>query len=196
MTENKILMQKAREALKGKWGFAVWTNFVYFLVTGAINAVPGAGTLAALLVCGPMNAGLAGFYLKFSRGEQTDTNHIFREFENFGNTLAAFLLMVLFIILRILLFIVPGIMAALSYSQIFYILSEDRSIAPLAALKKSKQMMNGYKKKLFYLGCRFFGWALLCLCTCGIGFLWLAPYINLTLANFYNDLKNPVSGNT
>ncbi len=51
-------------------------------------------------------------------------------------------------------------------------------------------MMNGYKWKLFGLYLRFFGWALLCILTLCIGFLWLAPWVHVTTAHFYDDIKD------
>lgn len=48
---------------------------------------------------------------------------------------------------------------------------------------------SGNKWKLFCLGFRFFGWALLCILTLGIGFLWLFPYMIVSFAQFYDDLK-------
>jgi uncharacterized membrane protein len=35
----------------------------------------------------------------------------------------------------------------------------------------------------------FIGWALLCILSLGIGFLWLIPYVNVSLAKFYQDIK-------
>jgi uncharacterized membrane protein len=102
--------------------------------------------------------------------------------------------MVLFIVLWLLLLIIPGIIAAISYSMTFYILADDKSIKPMEAIDKSKKMMDGYKWKYFFLCLRFFGWALLCILTLGIGFLWLIPYINVSIAKFYDDVKeNPVN---
>jgi uncharacterized membrane protein len=84
---------------------------------------------------------------------------------------------------------VPGIIAAISYSMTFYIMSEDNSISGTAAIDKSKKMMDGYKMKYFYLCLRFLGLALLCILTLGIGFLWLMPYIYVTCAKFYDDIN-------
>jgi uncharacterized membrane protein len=42
---------------------------------------------------------------------------------------------------------------------------------------------------LFLLSLSFIGWALLCILTLGIGFLWLIPYINVSVAKFYQDIK-------
>jgi uncharacterized membrane protein len=88
-----------------------------------------------------------------------------------------------------LLLVIPGIIAALGYSMTFYILADDESIKAEDALKKSKLMMEGHKLKLFYLYLRFFLLALLCVLTLGIGFLWLIPFINITMAKFYDDIR-------
>jgi len=53
--------------------------------------------------------------------------------------------------------------------------------------------MDGYKWKYFCLGLRFFGWVLLCILSLGIGFLWLMPYIHVTSAKFYDDIKEKTS---
>ena len=60
----------------------------------------------------------------------------------------------------------------------------------MEAIDKSKAMMKGYKLKFFYLQLRFLGWALLCILTLGIGFLWLIPYAYVSMAHFYDDIKD------
>ena len=49
--------------------------------------------------------------------------------------------------------------------------------------------MDGHKMDLFLMSLSFIGWALLCILTLGIGFLWLFPYINVSIAKFYQDRK-------
>ena len=115
--------------------------------------------------------------------------NIFEGFQNFKSAVGAYLLMLLFIFLWMLLLIIPGIIAAFSYSMTFYILADDPSISPMDAIDKSKAMMKGKKWKYFLLNLRFLGWALLCLLTFGIGFLWLIPYIQVSIAKFYDDIK-------
>jgi len=85
---------------------------------------------------------------------------------------------------------IPVIRAALSYSQLFFILSDNPDMHAGEALRRSTQMMMGFKWKKFCLGWRFFGWALLALFTCGIGFLWLSPYMMTANAKFYDDIRN------
>lgn len=50
--------------------------------------------------------------------------------------------------------------------------------------------MKGYKWKYFCLNLRFLGWLVLCILSLGIGFLWLIPYVQVTNANFYEDIKD------
>jgi len=188
-TENAVLMQMARESLKGKWGLAIGTFVVYILITSVLQVIPVIGLIASLIISGPFALGLAIFSIPISRNQDAKLEQIFQGFINFGNALGAYLLMVLFILLWMLLLIVPGIIAALSYSMTFYILADDSSIGPMEAIDKSKKMMYGYKWKLFCLGLRFLGWALLCILTLGIGFLWLFPYMQISMVKFYDDIK-------
>jgi len=188
-TENVVLMKMARESLKGKWGLAIGTFLVYMLVVVGIQLIPKLGPIAALVITGPMAIGISIFSLSISRNREARLEQIFEGFNYFGTALGAYLLMVLFILLWMLLLIIPGIIAALSYSMTFYILADDNTIGAMDAIDKSKAMMDGYKWKLFCLGLRFFLLALLCILTLGIGFLWLLPYMRIGVAKFYDDIK-------
>jgi uncharacterized membrane protein len=97
--------------------------------------------------------------------------------------------MCVFIFLWTLLLIIPGILAAYSYSMTFFVLAEDPTIGARNSIRKSKELMFGNRWKFFCLGWRFFGWALLCILTLGIGFLFLAPYVQTSFARFYDDIK-------
>ena len=191
-TENVVLMQMARESLKGKWGLAVGTFFVYMLMVATIQVMADfypITSLLSLIISGPMAVGIAIFSINISRNQDARLEQIFQGFNNFGTSLGAYLLMVLFIFLWTLLLIIPGIIAALSYSMTFYIIADDDSIGAMEAIDKSKKMMDGYKWKFFCLGLRFIGWSLLCIVTLGIGFLWLIPYTQVSFAKFYDDIK-------
>lgn len=191
-TENVVLMQMARESLKGKWGLAVGTFFVYMLMIAAIQVMADfypITSLLSLIISGPMAVGIAIFSMNISRNQDARLEQIFQGFNNFGTSLGAYLLMMLFVLLWTLLLIIPGIIAALSYAMTFYIIADDDSIGAMEAIDKSKKMMDGYKWKFFCLGLRFIGWSLLCIVTLGIGFLWLIPYMQVSLAKFYDDIK-------
>ena len=187
-TPNAELMSMARAVLSGSWGLAIGTYFLYGLVTGAIQGVPYLGGLAMLIVGGPFTLGLTTFTLRFSRQENPDLGLIFSGFNDFGRALGTYLLQLLFLIGWTLLLVVPGIIKAYAYSMTFFILADNPSIGPNEAITKSREIMDGKKWKLFCLGCRFIGWALLCILTLGIGFFWFVPYMQISLAKFYDDV--------
>ena len=191
-TENLVLMQMARKSLKDKWGLAIGTFVVYMLIIGAIQTTTEFFPLVGLLllaISGPMALGIAIFSINISRNQDARLEQIFQGFNNFNTSLGAYLLMLLFTFLWTLLLIIPGIIAVLSYSMTFYILADDNSIGAMEAINKSKKMMDGYKWKYFCLGLRFIGWSLLCILTLGIGFLWLLPYMQVSMVKFYDDIK-------
>jgi uncharacterized membrane protein len=187
-TENTVLMRSARESLTGKWGLAIGTFAIYMVIMGSFGAFQKAGLLS-LLVAGPLELGAVIFSLSLSRNEETRVEQLFSGFKYFGNALVTYLIMIVLIFLWLLLLIVPGIIAALSYSMSFYILADNPSLKGMDVLNQSKEMMDGHKLRLFYLMLRFFLLGLLCILTLGIGFLWLVPYFNITMAKFYDDLR-------
>lgn len=75
------------------------------------------------------------------------------------------------------------------YAMSDYILAENPEISPSDALAESKRMMHGNKWRLFCLELSFIGWGILCLFTCGIGFLWLSPYMFQAEAAMYHEIS-------
>ena len=187
------IMRAGKESLEGKWGLAIGTFIVYEIIIGAFQRTTEDHpytSLILLAIAGPLLLGVSGFSLNISRNKEARFEQIFDGFRNYVTALVAYLLMILFVFLWTLLLIIPGIIAALSYSMTFFIIADDESIEPMEALRKSKKIMDGYKLKLFYLSLRFFGLALLCVLTLGIGFLWLIPYTYVTTAKFYDDIRD------
>jgi len=186
---NSELKLMARQQLKGKRGFPILVCFLFCIITGAPSIIPYIGVIGTLILAGPMTLGKARFFLKFTRCESPSVETLFDGFKFFTSAFVLHLLIVIFTFLWTLLFIVPGIIAALRYSMAFYILNDNPGMSAMAALNQSKEMMEGHKGKLFLLGLSFIGWWILCILTLGIGFLWLTPYVELTMANFYEELK-------
>lgn len=189
-TPNKDLMAQARAALSGNWGIAIGATIISGLVNGVAGSVIPGGSL---LIGGAMALGLVTFFLTLIRGQELRFSMIFDGFQRFVSSLGAYFFIAVFTLLWTLLLIIPGIIASLSYSMTFYIMADDPSIGCMDAIDRSKEMMKGMKWKLFCLGWRFFGWALLCILTCFIGFFWLAPYVSCATARFYEDVKGRVA---
>ena len=188
-TPIQELLSNSERSLSGKWGPAILATLLYLVLTAGISFIPGIGTIGSLIITGPLSLGIATFFLRMVQGDDSPPTSIFDGFQNFGTALAAYLLSSVLILLWALLLIIPGIIAGLSYSQTFYILSEEPQLSAMDAINKSKAMMEGHKMRLFLLCLVFFGMAILCLATLGIGFLWLSPYISTVMANFYQEVK-------
>ena len=87
-----------------------------------------------------------------------------------------------------------GIIKALAYSQALFILADEPDIAPMEALRKSEAMMKGNKTKYFLLGLIFLLLSILCVFTLGIGFFFVLPLIQVTLAKFYKEVRVQFTG--
>jgi len=184
--ERAAIKTAAKSQLKGNLGILLLTLILYVVIVG-VSAVTYVGPI---VLTGPFLLGLAGTFLLTVRGQKPGVNNLFDGFKQFLGSFVAYLLVGIFTFLWTLLLIVPGIIAALRYSQTFYILKDNPDLDGLAAIKKSKEMMKGHKGELFVLHLSFIGWCLLGCITLGLGFIWIAPYYTLTLANYYENLKN------
>ena len=65
----------------------------------------------------------------------------------------------------------------------------DKKEMGTKAIDLSMKMMKGRKMELFILYLTFIGWGILCIFTLGFGYFWLVPYINASLAGFYEEVK-------
>jgi uncharacterized membrane protein len=187
-TANDILMAQARATLKWQWEPAIIAFVIFLAVSGFLAAIPILGWFLSFIVAGPLLVGLSKYFLRLFRREPVDFAQLFDGFSSLASPCIAWFLSSLFIFLWSLLLIVPGIIAALSYSMTYFIIADNPGIDGMEAMRKSREMMQGNKGKLFCLGCRFIGWFLLCILTLGIGFLWLGPYWVTSKAAFYQDL--------
>ncbi len=98
----------------------------------------------------------------------------------------------LFVFLWTLLLIVPGVIKAYQYYMVPYILSENPDMGYRDALDLSRQMMDGHKLDTFVLELSFFGWYLLGALCCGIGVIFVEPYVQATMAELYAVLRGNV----
>ena len=150
-------------------------------------------SLARLVLGGAVSLGYATFNLKLVDGETPRFDDLFSQFHRIWPAFCLSFLTELFVLLWSLLFVIPGILAALSYAMAPYILAENPDMTAMEALAASKELMRGNRWRLFCLGISFIGWNLLCVLTLGIGFLWLLPYEEAAQAAFYRALSAPAA---
>ena len=211
MQLNSELRAQARERLEGQWGTFVLMTFL-MLVIQTILQIPGyigslleilspENVLASLsfsnisnilsLLALPLSWGLTVSLLRNHREESVDLENLFDGFRGgrYTRVFCALFLVNLFTFLWTLLLIIPGIMKAFSYALTPYIIMDEPELTARQAITRSCEIMQGRRWKLFCLYLSFIGWGILCLLTFGIGFLWLVPYMNASVAAFYEDAR-------
>lgn len=135
------------------------------------NSMPSTSPIASIyviLVSGAFTLGITIFFLALFRRQHVDVADVFLGFENFGKALGLMLFQALFIFLWSLLFLIPGIIASIRYSQAFFILADDPTKSIRQCMNESKIMMKGNKSKYFCLSLSFIGWTLLAALPAGI----------------------------
>ena len=113
---------------------------------------------------------------------------MFKIFANYGRTFTVALLTNIFTLLWTLLLIIPGIIKGYSYAMTYYIAQDNPELGADECINKSITLMNGHKMDLFLLDLSFIGWLLLGVLSCGIGLLWVIPYMQTSRAIFYEEL--------
>ena len=211
MQLNSELRAQARERLEGQWGTFVLMTFL-MLVIQTILQIPGyigslleilspENVLASLsfsnisnilsLLALPLSWGLTVSLLRNHREESVDLENLFDGFRGgrYTRVFCALFLVNLFTFLWALLLIIPGIMKAFSYALTPYILLDEPELTARQAITRSCEIMQGRRWKLFCLSLSFIGWGILSILTFGIGILWLVPYMNASVAAFYEDAR-------
>ena len=134
--------------------------------------------------------GYAKYCLDFVRGKKTEWKEPFKfGLKHFVPIILIDLLFSLNIALGYVLFIIPGIIAALGLIFIQEVYADDPSLGVVEALKKAWATTKGHKMDLFILTLSFIGWAILCEFTLGILGIWLVPYMNVTFILAYESMK-------
>ena len=193
------LKEQAKAQLKGNvwklFGITVVYMLISMVVSWVASLVGGDGALTGIIsllgsifVIYPAAMGLTKVFLNVTYGDDPKINYI--------NNVLLYVLISVFTTLWTLLFIIPGIIAAYSYTMAPYILLEHPELSAKEAIGYSKQMMKGHKFELFVLQLSFILWALLGIVTFGIAYIYVGPYITLTTTDFYHNIKGEVFGDT
>lgn len=210
---RKEIKELAKEKIKGnKWNI-IWPMLVISVIGSIISRIFGgtinidlnhldqlskvtvsptqyAGSLISSLIVGLITAGYLMYILNFVRTGKFDTKDIIETIKaKWLNILIAQILSSIIIGLCSILFVIPGIIMALAYAFVTFLVI-DTDVSGSDSLKASREMMKGYKWDYFVFGLSFIGWALLVPFTLGILLIWLYPYITVANAIYYDKLKN------
>ena len=203
LTETKDLTEQYAliEAFIKEYGSVLLVAAILFFVF----------LLLYLLLCSSViSVGYARFNLDIVQGRYLKVSTLLDGFLHWGSVVRTGCLQALMIFLKMFLLVIPGILAIFDYAMVPYLLAENPRMGAKKALKTSKAMMKGYRWKLFLLELSFIGWVLLAVVVyiilglllifvdlfflagliATVGLLWLYPYYNATLANFYSELRH------
>lgn len=154
-----------------------WLTLIWSLLTGIVTAC--------------VTVGVTNYYLMFVRGKNPTINDVFTVLKD--KTVLVILVSLLSTVLisvGFILFVIPGVILSFGYAMVNYIIcdEEKNSVGAWEVLKKSWNMMNGYKMDYFVLVLSFFGWILLCFLI--IPLIYVVPYMEVTVTLYYEKLKS------
>lgn len=188
---NEVINMSSKDFREKAWSqlkLYYWNLFVVGLIVAAVLGSNAA--LLGLVLTGPLLVGVNRYRLNIVRFNNEDSGLLISGFkDNVIDFIITHILRAIFIFLWSLLLVIPGIIKSFSYSMTFYILADNPDLRPQEAIQRSRDMMRGHKWRLFELYLSFIGWYILALLTFGIGMFFLEPYIQQSVANFYEDLK-------
>lgn len=214
MWDRTILKSNAKVALRGRY----WTAFLVTLLAGVISAafsalfyrptwdyrhdfwywsataavnpfVSWGEILYSVLIVLPVLVGMARFFVH-NHFEPAGVGTLFSGFGwGYGNTVGAMFLADLFVSLWSLLFLIPGIVKALEYSMVPFLLSDNPLLPGSRARELSRRMTDGEKGAIFVFWLSFLGWFLLGAVCAGFGLLFVLPYFEASQAELYLFLR-------
>ena len=160
----------------------------YLSASKTVNSII---SVYSLLINGPLILALTGYFLDVFRGSAEYSMGSFTSRANYIiNGLMLYVVEMLLIVLRCMfsvfalslavygyspvfyvlgaLLLIPGILAAIQYSQAFFVLAEQPDTRPMECIRRSRQLMNGNKGKFVLLQLSFVPWMVLAALPSGI----------------------------
>lgn len=192
------------------FGVLSWTIWFFThetdaaIVSAISESIMDEGFLSLLssMISAVFLSGISWTYLDLIRRERSTIEplkDVFRGFKGMflGGVILLSLLFNIFTSLWMILFLIPGVVKSYAYSQCYFIYYDQIQLTgkkpkALDSITASRQLMDGHKRRLFWLDITFLGWYILSAVTFGIAYLWVAPYVSATRAAFYEDLQKNI----
>ena len=158
---------------------------IVFVIIGILIGIAFVTFVSSPVICGKNR------FFMCARQGKVDFSNLFFSFKkgNYLKTVKTMFMVNLRVFLWSLLLIIPGIIKSFEYALVPYLISENPDMSTERAFEISKKTMDGEKMRFFLLGLSFIGWTLLAVLTCGIGLLFLNPYLSATFAEFYACMR-------
>lgn len=145
------------------------------------------GLLFAIFLSAPLSVSLNRYMMENRAGfpPYSSLLTVFQDKKQYWNVVKVMFLYNLEIFLWTLLCFIPGIYKSYQYIYVPYLLAENPYLSYSRAKELSRAMTNNEKMEIFVLGLSFIGWSLLGAMACGIGALFVVPYVTATYAELY-----------
>ena len=197
--DHRLIRQNARYIISGKL-FEIWIplllielitlpfSIVILKIAEAGSDLEKILTIISSLLLMPLTIGSYEYFLDIVRGNNKSIKSLFAYFDRFGTILLAIIIMSILITFGSIIFIIPGVILALMYSQVYYVIVDNKNYGALECLKESRTLMDGYKWDYLVFNFKFIGWILLTIFTFGIAGIYVIPYIIIAQAKYYDNL--------
>lgn len=221
--ERRVLKSNAISQLRGKW----WLTIVAMIISGMIGTIAssivgiasvGLGIIVSFCIEGIVSFGIVTYAINVARDNDAKFTDIFDGFNShiIVKALVLGIIVTIAVSAGFVLFVIPGIVIAIMFSQSFFILFDNPELTPIECIKASAEMMRGHKAEYFVLYLSFIGWAIL-ICIISTALIWggfvvmspvlsiiliavgiivstimslfLSAYILITFANYYVELR-------
>lgn len=184
--DRKIIKEEAKKALVGKRLMLLVVMIIVGIIGGGLMTI-GIGILIAPLLA----VGLFYIVKDILFGKEIDAERFIEPFKDLNHAIRVIVvnvLVILIIVVGTFLLIIPGIIFSLMLTPALFIIAEDKEIGIMDTLKKSKEMMKGYKMDLFIFNLSFIGHYILTVITFGIYGFYFFPYLETAVINYYLHL--------
>lgn len=195
---NFIEIKEEAKKLTSKHILKFWKSsllvFASSIALAIILGIISGGVLAFIteLLALPLYIGFISYILSLTREEEVSLTDIFQDYKKIGLIVVTLIISYVFIIFGYILLIIPGIMIAFSLVMVGYLLADSKETSISEArniIRKSIEMMNGYKLDYFIFELSFIGWYFLGAITFGIAYIYVIPYFTFANTLYYQRLK-------
>lgn len=206
----------ARETLEGRWNETALMTLIIIAIPALLgvstvcfpfmgldemssivmnSSVNGLTTLVSILVIVPLECAMYNVFVSMIRGTMENDTPVKEMFVFFKQDWVRYvktyiLEMIIIFLISLITLGIGGIIFSYAYAMVPYLLHDYPELGAREALRMSRELMKGHKWDLFVLQLTFLGWIILAILTCGIGLLWLTPYMSAAQGHFYQDLKD------
>ena len=167
----------------------IYTLISSFVSTFSSVYLPGLSFAVLGLVVGPLTIGIVIYFLEYIEKRNSSVDRIFDGYKYFERALTLYFIKLIFISLWTCLFIIPGIIAAIRYSQAEFILAENPEMTAMEAIDKSKKIMDKRILEFAYLNLVFIALEVLAVLPMIIGI-----FVSILVTGVTSSVLNSVSG--